>query len=348
MKVYLFLFALLLAGCARAVPEPIWIGHISPLSGSDRRRSEEAVGAMQMMLEEASEKERTIAGRPVGVRHADVADAAQARAEAIRLLTVNRVVALIIGPGVKAAEEVVSVARAHGAPVIVVDELPAPPVGVNVVLLGPDPVQRGRVLAEYAHKELKQSKAVLVVDRRDRIAAEAANAFAQEWRKRGGKIEEREKRGRDKVDLEVLASGGGDSLGTDAGESPREAVLLGGNVNGGPGRNSVYWAAIYSPLAKLPEAGADWKKRYEKRYQEPPSQASLLAHDALALVLSSLRKTNRADREALQKDLAGRESFDSLTGTLTWVDGRPQRTLYILRRQGGKDELVETVPAPQR
>src|SRR5262245_18612517 len=99
MKAYLFLHALLLAGCARATPEPVWIGHLAPLSGPDRRRAEVAVGAMQLMLEEAVEKEQTFAGRRVGVRHVDASDAVKARAEAVRLLTVNRVAALVVGPG---------------------------------------------------------------------------------------------------------------------------------------------------------------------------------------------------------------------------------------------------------
>src|SRR4051794_13928169 len=98
---YLLLVAVLLAGCtSSSQPEPIWVGHLTPLSGSGRNQGEQAVAAMNLTLEQSREE----AGRPLGVRHADSAKDT-ARAEAVRLLSVNRVCALVIGPGVANREK---------------------------------------------------------------------------------------------------------------------------------------------------------------------------------------------------------------------------------------------------
>src|SRR5262249_35115051 len=113
LRVGLLLLAALLAGCSgRSPEETVWVGHLAPLSGSPRDRGEQAVQAIELALEQAKEDGVTAGGRPLGVRHVDAAGG-EARAEAVRLLTVNRVAALIVGPGVSGAEEVVAEARAR-------------------------------------------------------------------------------------------------------------------------------------------------------------------------------------------------------------------------------------------
>ena len=77
---------------------------------------------MQSVLAKAHEEDFTVTGRHVGVRHVDAAKG-DARAEAIRLLAVNRVAALIVGPGVKNLDDILAAARAHPTPVIVLDEV---------------------------------------------------------------------------------------------------------------------------------------------------------------------------------------------------------------------------------
>src|SRR5438045_2221500 len=108
LRVGLLLLAALLAGCSgRSPEETVWVGHVAPLSGPARDRGEQAVQAIELALEQAEADGFTAGGRPVGVRHVDAAGG-KARAEAVRLLTVNRVAALIVGPGVPEADEVVA------------------------------------------------------------------------------------------------------------------------------------------------------------------------------------------------------------------------------------------------
>src|SRR5262245_43503394 len=87
------LTALALGGCgARGEPEPVWVGHLLPLSGPDRARGEQARRGVLLAVHEAREAGTTVNGRPVAVRHVDTrGDAKLAGAETVRLLTVNKV-----------------------------------------------------------------------------------------------------------------------------------------------------------------------------------------------------------------------------------------------------------------
>src|SRR4051812_6658857 len=67
----LYVVALLLAGCSPSKPaDTIWIGHVAPLSGPRQAEGEQAVRAIRMEMDRLREKEETIDGRQIGVRHA--------------------------------------------------------------------------------------------------------------------------------------------------------------------------------------------------------------------------------------------------------------------------------------
>ena len=80
--------AALAAGCAsRRDPEPVWVGHVAPLTGPERGRAESARRGIMLAVEEINvNREGKI---HLKIRHAD--GARDARAETVRLLAVNRV-----------------------------------------------------------------------------------------------------------------------------------------------------------------------------------------------------------------------------------------------------------------
>ena len=107
---------LAIAGCAgRSKEEPIWVGHIGPAG----KRGESAIDGMQQMLADLRENEFAVSGRTLGVRHVEAKDKARSRAEASRLLAVNRVACLIVGPEVEGVADVCAIARAHDAIAVV-------------------------------------------------------------------------------------------------------------------------------------------------------------------------------------------------------------------------------------
>lgn len=341
---------LLVSSCARdATPPTVWVGHLAPLGDP---RGEQGVRAMQLALERWKEEGFSAGGKSVGVRHADSANG-QARAEATRLLAVNRVAALIVGPGVRDVEDVLALARPRETPLVVLDEVADAALAGPAVLLGPDPKERGRALAEYALGLDERKCALVVTDAKDRVAAALAAAFTEAWRAGGGTITESDT---DKGTISaVLLALPADrflaSLGSYKAGAEDAPLLYGGPDGERPsvaGRRAVVEATSYTDLAELPEAGVAWKKRFAERYRVEPGRAAALARDGLELVLSGLRETNGAAGEKLRQELASRKSFEGLTGTVRWSDGRPLRTLYLVREAGGKRTLLKALPPGSR
>src|SRR5262249_30207773 len=114
--------------------------------------------------------------RQVAVRHAD--SAGDARAEAVRLLAVNKVVALLAGPG-SAATSAAGRAAGSEAAVLVAGD-PTEPAREGVYALGVPAAERGRALARLA-PSWRWRRALVVLDAREPVAVALASAFRAAW-----------------------------------------------------------------------------------------------------------------------------------------------------------------------
>jgi ABC-type branched-subunit amino acid transport system substrate-binding protein len=361
---------LLTAGCSsRAAPAPIWIGHLVPLDGANRQQGESALASMQAVLEKARADDWSIAGRTVSVRHVNASRTA--KAEAVRLLAVNRVAGLIVGPGLADPGEIASEARTHESASILLDEVVSPQ-GASVFLLGPDPARRGRALAWLARTKLKKKRAALFIDTRNARCDALGDAFAKSWRKTGELREWpmdvsrlaalKDELARDAPDV-VLAAVPAERLVELAKVLPNAPVLYGGpdeeeEVLRRDGsallKNGLYTATVYTSAAELSALGKDWRERFEKSEGRHPGRSAVLAADGLRLIMAGL-EMGRSElkarsswlelRKQLHKELPNIEEFESVTGTIAMKDGVAQRPLFLVRLEGGKAALVETVKA---
>jgi ABC-type branched-subunit amino acid transport system substrate-binding protein len=362
-----WLLLLVLAGCGPSgVAEPVWIGHLAPLTGAAQSRGEAEMAAMQLTLELAREEGWSINGRSVAVRHVNVAGA-PARAEAVRLLAVNRVVGLILGPGVPDVAEVAAAARGTTAAVVVLDEVAAVPPGAK--LLGPDPAQRGRALARFARSHLKKKRVAVLLDSRDGVCAAVALAFTSAWRAEG---ELREWRlastdaGGSFSDLPawkpdaILAALPASRLPDLAGLAPPVPVLHGGPDEDeatllrhagalGPKRE-LYTAAVWSPGARTDAESEEWRRRFAKAQQQPPGRDAVLARDGLRLLMAALEreKANKSLQPRLRQELSAIEEFNSVAGKVAWSEGQPVRQLFLVRLAQGKAQVVQTLSGEDR
>ncbi len=345
--------ALLLAGCSpKSAPEPIWIGHLAPLSGANQAQGEAEVQAMQRELETARASDWRVAGRSLGVRHVDGAEG-RARAEAVRLLAVNRVPGLILGPGLKDAEEVAAVARTSEAVVVVLDEVAEVPAGGGIVLLGPDPARRGRALADLVEKVLKKKRVAVLLDDRDRVCTAVATAFMAAWREHG---ELRQWLVGDGPDRRVtpdeitkyrpevvLAAVPISRLGSLPGAVLNVPLLYAGPdadadelvrpFTGLPG-SEMFTATAFASTAPLSTVGKEWRQRYEKNQQPPPGRSAMLAADGLRLMMTVLERGQLSDPKKTREEAAKIKEFESVTGKVTWEDGKPVRPLFVVRARG--------------
>ena len=328
---------LTLVGCAgQTKEEPIWVGHIGPVG----KRDESAINGMQQTLADLVEDEITIAGRRIGVRHVEAKDKARARAEASRLLSVNRVACLIVGPGVESVADVVSIARSHGAFVVVLDGTADRSLADQAVWLGIDPETSGEMLARYA-----VAKGQKAYNSTQGIESEVARGFDREFQRRGGKllgpIIDPAQPISERIILDVASDG------------DRKGKLPTISLVGAFGQPEVgisksvreVWKLVIQPdPASLPAEGRTWAERYEKRFGARPDDDAILAADAIALIADGLREIAGDDRRKLVEELMGRSEIAGLTGPIARKDGRTLRPMWVERTVKGVRVGVEAVP----
>lgn len=353
------------AGCgSRAVPEPVWVGHLAPLSGPNRTAGEHARQGVQLAVAEARAEGQTVAGRPIAVVHVDDrGDADLSQSETVRLLTVNKVAALLAGPGAGLAERLVRADQPYGVPVVVPGELADP--GPGVLVLGARPEARGRALARYAARDLKGRRAVVLTDARDPAAGALAAAFVKEW-PRGQPVEEWSVGGAEdlpalagrvakaKADVVVFAGTAADfrTLRAPLADTGLRAVLIFGGEDGGVAPlqggletgPQVLLATVYLP-EKLTARGQDFARRYEADFHEPPDLYAAQAYDGARLLLDILQRAQTTAPATLRDELARTATFETVTGPVSWKDQRPRRAFFLVELKEGHPRLVQTVEA---
>ncbi len=374
MRLYLFLWVVVLlsaGGCSsKAVTEPIWIGQLLPQSDVSRGLAQHARQGVEQAVAEAQDAELTIAGRSCSVLHVESQDGVAAvQAETTRLVTVNKAVALIANFDAALTEQLIRASRSYAVPVIVPGELPAPAESDNVVSLGVPPAVRGRLLVRYASVELKCQRAAVLTDSRRPVAAAFAGAFLKAWPRQlneaseewtfttAGERDERITRIIQAAPAVIVLSC---SL-TDfrllrprlAAALPSVPLIYGGEDAGAAAlqaeletRPDVYLATAYSP-EHLSERGRAFARHYEERFHEQPNLYAAQSYDAARLVLESLQRAGTPSREALGKELARLEQFDSVTGPVRWKERQPHRRVFVIALKNNRPSVVSTIEADE-
>jgi ABC-type branched-subunit amino acid transport system substrate-binding protein len=149
------LAALALAGCGgRTVPLVAVVGNVGTLSGADKDGGEQAARGIRLAVRQVNGQ----GGQTFTVIHTDARGQLEAfEAEAVRLVTVNRVSALIGGT---TADEVERLDRAR-AVVVGLTGARTRAMSDFVFLTGLSPAARGRALARQGAAPLSQASAAL-------------------------------------------------------------------------------------------------------------------------------------------------------------------------------------------
>src|SRR5262249_2381784 len=284
-------------------------------------------------------------GRRLAVVHADSrGDADRAAGEVVRLVTVNKVLA-VLGGEPAAAGRLGGTVRPYNVPLVTPAPLatPAPQGGGGRSPDGP-PEIRGEVLARFAGGVLQARRAALVADAERPPCAAAAAAFARHWRAganrqlqawnydRDDKGERLAGRVREaKAQVFVFAGAARDFARARAaleaaklsvplvfaGEAEEWAALL-ADAEAGRG---VYGAAP-SSLKHLGDDGKKFVKRYRERHHEEPDLYALGGYEMVRVVAQGLRDTKGQGGARLREELGKERDFDGLTGKLTFDKGR--------------------------
>lgn len=356
---------LLLAGCGeKPPPPPIYLGHIAPRSGSQREVGLGAAQAILLAAEEVRAADGQVLGRPIAVLHPDCqGDLETAQSEAVRLAKVGNVVGLIGGYDPQVAERLARIAQQYQLPVITPTWLPAQSLGQYAFTLGPPPADRGKLLADFAVKNLGAQRLAVLTDNRSAASIVSSTAFVETAGKKlvvyaeefsaGDKIAELARQAAAAAPTLVLFSGNSADLERvrtqlrQAGLPEQTPLLFGGAedrtlaaVADGAGSSSIYWSTLFVADGSQPQAQA-FARKYEQRFGQPPDAAAALAHDTVLLLCEAMRRAKSAQGDKLREELAGIQDFQGLTGTIRWEKNQAVgRTLYVVHRQDRQLKVV--------
>jgi branched-chain amino acid transport system substrate-binding protein len=364
------LVPLLLAGCTHATPtDPIVIGHLAPLSGPDKVIGEHAQRGIVLAVEEANADGEKVNGRRVEVIHVDDRGAPSAAGdEAVRLIAVNRAVALLGGTTGERADQIARAAQSYGVPLVTPSALPSPLAADTAFSTCPPPAHQGKVLGRFAADELKVKRVAVLLDARGGSFSGLAAAFAREFTGDGRQADQfrydsdagladlAARAAKAKPDAVLIASSVGDFVKLREGLTKAEVtgpVLFGGEetawpallAEAGAGRD-VYAVTTFAADGLSPR-GQEFAKKYRERFKEEPDLYAADAYDGARLLFEAMRRAKSVEAERLRPALADGGSFDSVTGPLTIdrEDHGARRPVFVVQQREGLAKLVKRYDA---
>jgi branched-chain amino acid transport system substrate-binding protein len=357
-----FWAGLCLAGCNQpSSPDPISIGHLASFSSAGKIASEHAKQGIELALADLNKSIGPIAGRPLRVLHVDTRDDPELLVpEAVRVITVNRAMAIIGGNRVSEVHRLARALEPYEVALLTPTMVPADSTEPNVFSLVPSTTVYGTVLARFIAKELKSSSVLAVVDNRETATASVVESCLSELKKETGiKAETWPYKGVDSLTglPEKLEKFKPDALlyaGTSQdlepiwkcfGErSPRPSLLLADadmahHALEFAKTDTVFWSSVLSA-----EDHSDVAKRYTEVFQEKPGAMALLAYDAVSVAAEALhRSKNITGARVLGELQKSQAAFQCSTGNLSFdVGQRAMRSLFVIQAREGKIKTAKS------
>lgn len=357
---------ILLAGCGKKdAVETIWLGDVAALSGSAKGESERARQGILLAVEAANGAEDKVLGRKVAFDHGDTrSQPDMVRSVVIRLVTVNRVKALMGGVETANIEGVATIAQGNNVPFVLAAPSPARGGGEYVFYTGLAPAWHGQALGRYAAQDLKadtialfsdgQSQREVLLDAfvrevpREAVLGRWSYASADKMKATVAEMLER------KPAIIVFAGSPADfgafiSQGIDS----KMPIIYAGDeaslrtLHGIRASSPLYLATPFADDGKSEQA-KEFAKKYQERFGEPPDAIAALAYDNTRLLVEALRHGKSLEgpkiREAL-KEL----KFTGLTGVMAFdAQQSLPRPAFILKLQSGKASFQKRYDPPEK
>jgi branched-chain amino acid transport system substrate-binding protein len=365
--------AVLAGGCGgSAAPAPIYVGHVAALSGPDKTSGEQAFRAIRLAVKEQNKTAAESHGRPIIVRHTDTKGNLDAfEAQAVRLVTVSRVAALLGGGS---ADEVARLDKAQ-APLVTSGQRTR---GLSelVFFTGLSPAFQGQVLARFAVENLHAAKVVVLVDEGREDALALAEAFTRGLRQAAAKKDPKSsadaatwrygkeppvadwaKRLAQEKPQALLLAGEARALTKwrqglhfagpilHGGADARERQLLdSGEADG------VYLATPFVRDLDVPRA-KEFMANYRQEFSEDPEVDAALAYDSARVLFEAIGQAQAGLNmdgiiKEVPKQLLKLKDFPGLTGPLSFTPERQLlRPAFVVQVEKGGVKTIRRFPA---
>ncbi len=228
-----------------------------------------------------------------------------------------------------------------------------------------DDTYQGRILASFAHEQLKGVTAVIMQNITSDYSMGLAASFAEAFTALGGNVLDTVNYNSDRKDYQELLTR---ILGLDpdvllipghaesgyvviqAQKMGLRAKLLGGDgwpyrefyVNGGQDLKEGYYAAHWNKNLDTPKS-RDFISRYKKAHDVTDFAA--ISYDAAMLLFDAIERAEDASPKAIRDALAATKDFEGVTGTIAFnADGDPlNKQLVMMRITNGRPNLLMTM-----
>jgi branched-chain amino acid transport system substrate-binding protein len=360
----------LTASCTRPSKEDrIRIGFFGALTGPTATFALSGRNGALLAVEEAN-RAGGVLGKTIALLvEDDRGEASEAASAASKLITQDRVVALIGEFASSRTLAAAPIAQSQGIPLI-------SPTSTNVeVTRKGDYIFRacfidayqGRVLASFARRNLKAGTAALLVDARNDYSVGLAEAFRADFSAAGGRIVAETKYGEGDSDfsaqLTALVPLKPDVLlvpgyYTDAGLIARQArslglscVLLGGDgwdspklvEIGGSALEGAYFSNHYS-VDDPSDAARSFVTAYRGAYGVDPDSIAASSYDAARMLFDAMRRAGSTAGRPLRDALGKTRGLAGVTGTITMDENRnPVKSAVVLRIENGRFRFAASI-----
>jgi len=229
-----------------------------------------------------------------------------------------------------------------------------------------DPFQ-GKVVAKFAHDDLKAKTAALLIDKKSDYSVGLADFFKQTFTELGGQVITEENYIAGDIDFKgqltsiktknpdiVVVPGYYTEVGLivkQAKDLGLKAIFMGGDgwdspklvEIGGAAMDGTYFANHYSAEDKDPKV-QDFVKKYRDRYHETPDGLAVMGYDAALVLVDALKRSVDFSHKAIRDAIASTRSFPAVTGMITIDDHRnASKPAVMLKIESAKLHFVKRV-----
>jgi branched-chain amino acid transport system substrate-binding protein len=363
------LLALLFAGTGALASEPVRIGFFMSMTGRDASFGEASLNGARLAVDTLNAAGGVL-GRPIElVVEDDRSLAGEAATAAKKLISRDRVVALVGECSSARTLEAAPIAQASGIPLVTPASTSPRVTQVGDAIFRVcfiDPFQ-GDVIATFARRRLGLRRAALLVDSTAPYSVGLADYFSRRFTALGGEIVASQKyAGADsdfRAQLTAIRAAHPDALflpgyyvaaglvARQARDLGLHATLLGGDGFEAPQLLEIGGDALegayYSTHFAVENTGAlsrAFVEAYRRIHGGPPNGLAALTYDAVRIIADAISRAGTTERAALRRALSSTRDFPGVTGLTTINSQRDaDKDAAIITVRNGRLEFVETV-----
>ncbi len=362
----IFCFSFL--GCTKN-ENMILVGEFGSLTGGQATFGISTNKGIKMAFDEINEK-GGIKGKKIKLITEDnQGKTEEAAASVTRLITQNKVIAIIGEVASGRSKAAAPIAQQHGIPMISPSSTnpDVTKVGDNIFrVCFIDPFQ-GLVMAKFASGHLKAKKAAVMRSVGNEYSVGLADVFAAEFKKMGGEIVADLSYQDNDVDFKaqltqlrskkpdvIFVPGYYTEVGLIAKQAKDlgiKAPLLGGDGWDSPklheiGKDAIngsYFSNHYTTESTDPVV-VEFIKKFQEKYKETPDGLAALGYDAAKILAQAMEKAPELTSKAIRDEIAKTKDFAGVTGKITInAERNAVKSAVVVQVDGPKRKYVTTI-----